>query len=241
MGRRRGEIGKRRREQVVEAAVAIIAEEGLHRLSLSAIEARAGMSRGQLTYYFPAKEDILVAVFDHMIATMHHSADADEGPPGCKLAGMEGWRRVEAFLTFMIRHPPDAPEFHELQYTFLSQVRRRDDFRQRLAQLYELWRSHMAGDFAREGTPGRFSNRTLASFVQAVLHGLAVQRAADPGAYDLEEMRGLVLHLLAGYLGKPEPPPTNHPPGRPRRGRANRTAPTESRNGQQRHRQARPE
>ena len=34
------------------------------------------MSRGQLTYYFPAKDDILLAVFDHMIATMHQRAGA---------------------------------------------------------------------------------------------------------------------------------------------------------------------
>lgn len=240
MGRRHGEVGKRRREQIVEAAVAIIAEEGLHRLSLSAIEKRAGMSRGQLTYYFPAKEDILVAVFDHMIATMHACSDADEGPPGCKLAGMEGWPRVQAFLTFMILHPPDAPEFNELQYTFLSQVGHRDDYRQRLAQLYELWRSHMADDFAREGK-SRFSSRTLSSFVQAVLHGLAMQRAADSDSYDLEEMRGLVLHLLESYLGKIGSPSTNHPPGRSRRGRTPRTAPPESRNGKQRPRPARPE
>src|SRR5262249_48393748 len=42
-----------RRAQVVEAAVAVIAGQGLQNLSLSEIEAKAGMSRGQLTYYFP--------------------------------------------------------------------------------------------------------------------------------------------------------------------------------------------
>ncbi|MFO0844649.1 MAG: TetR/AcrR family transcriptional regulator [Gemmataceae bacterium] len=205
MGRRRGDVGKRRREEIVEAAVAIIAEEGLPRLSLSSIEARAGMSRGQLTYYFPAKEDILVAVFDRMIATMHRRTGDGQGPPGCALAGTQGWEHVQAFLAFMILHPPDVPEFHQLQVTFLSQVGHRADFRQRLAQLFELWRSHMAEDFTREGA-GRFSARTLASFVQAVLHGLAVQRVADPDAYDREEMRALVLHLLGAYLGKAERP-----------------------------------
>ena len=81
MGRRRGDVGKRRREQIIEAAVAIIAEEGLPRLSLSAIERRAGMSRGQLTYYFPTKEDILLAVFDHTIQAMHECSESGEGPP----------------------------------------------------------------------------------------------------------------------------------------------------------------
>ncbi len=60
----RVDVGRIRREQIVEAAVAIIAEQGIQNLSLSEIEKRAGMSRGQLTYYFPSKEDILLAVFD---------------------------------------------------------------------------------------------------------------------------------------------------------------------------------
>src|SRR5438067_2031815 len=129
MGRQHGEVGQRRREQIVEAAVAIIAEQGLQNLSLSAIEERAGMSRGQLTYYFPTKEDILLAVFDRLIAMLHQREQPGEGPGG--------WERLRAFLSCFILHPPEAPEFHSLQYTFLSQIGHRNDFRQRLAGLYE--------------------------------------------------------------------------------------------------------
>jgi len=54
----------------MDAAEAIIAGQGIHRLSLGQIEKRAGMSRGQLTYYFPTKESILLAVFDRMLRRM---------------------------------------------------------------------------------------------------------------------------------------------------------------------------
>ena len=64
------DLGCARREQIVEAAMAIITEQGLQNLSLSEIEGRAGMSRGQLTYYFPAKEAILLAVFDRVVELM---------------------------------------------------------------------------------------------------------------------------------------------------------------------------
>ena len=64
------DIGTIRREQIVDAAVSIIAEQGIQHLSLSEIEKKAGMSRGQLTYYFRAKEDILVAAFDRLIEMM---------------------------------------------------------------------------------------------------------------------------------------------------------------------------
>jgi AcrR family transcriptional regulator len=198
-----GEIGKRRREQVIEAAVAIIAEEGIQNLSLSAIEDRTDMSRGQLTYYFPAKEDILLAVFDHTIEVMMRRR-AEDDPI------QVGWERMVAFLTSFIANPPEIPEFHALQYTFLSQVGHRDDYRDRLANLYEHWRSFAVADLAEEvaALPAdrpRVAVRTLASFIQAVLHGLAMQRVADPSAYDRDEMRHLVLSMLGGYLGKPLP------------------------------------
>jgi AcrR family transcriptional regulator len=185
------------------------------------------MSRGQLTYYFRAKEDILLAVFDRMIQTMRERHEAGGGP-ACPAASLEGWDRTRTFLAFMVLQPPAAPEFHALQYTFLSQVGHRDDFRRRLADLYEQWRGCMTADFAREGRREQapaVSSRTLASFVQALLHGLAIQRVADPGAYDRQEMLTLCLHLLEGFLGKEAPDAakkSSSPSHVPRRGKSGR-------------------
>ena len=115
-----------------------------------------------------------------------------------------GWERARSFLQILLLQPPVAPEFHTLQYTFLSQIGHRDDFRQRLANLYEEWRRHMMEDFepevANRRTRPRVSARTVATLVQAILHGLAMQRSADPDAYDREQMLELVLDLLGSYL-----------------------------------------
>jgi AcrR family transcriptional regulator len=204
MKQARVDVGRIRREQIVEAAVAVIAAEGLQNLSLSAIESRAGMSRGQLTYYFRAKEDILLAVFDRLLQMMHERVRAGQNGHPCQ-RGDTGWEHLQHFLTFFVLQPPEWPEFHALQYTFLSQIGHRDDFRGRLASLYEQWRAHMAGDLAPEvGRRGAgVSPRTVASFVQAVLHGLAMQRAADPDSYDRHEMLALCLDMLGYYLAPP--------------------------------------
>jgi AcrR family transcriptional regulator len=197
------DVGSIRREQIVQAAIAIIAEQGLQNLSLSEIETKAGMSRGQLTYYFPTKEDILLAVFDRLIEMMHERAQANGvGGEGCGFPG-HGWEHLTHFLTMFLLNPPAMPEFHSLQYTFLSQIGHRDDFREKLAHLYGEWRDHMARDVADdlERRPGKkASPRTFATLVQAILHGLAIQRAADPDAYDRQEMLDLCLDLLGGYL-----------------------------------------
>jgi AcrR family transcriptional regulator len=195
------DIGSIRREQIVEAAVAVIAEQGLQHLSLSEIEKKAGMSRGQLTYYFPAKEDILLAVFDRLLELMYQRVGTPGGQPEDE-AGAWAW--IEHLLRTIPEQPKASPEFHCLQYTFLSQIGHRDDFRQRLAKLYAEWRSKMgqglALDLARRPAVRPVSPRALATLVQAILHGLAMQHAADPGSFRTEELLHLCLDMLGIYL-----------------------------------------
>jgi AcrR family transcriptional regulator len=219
MRKPRVEVGKLRRAQIVEAAVAVIAEKGLQELSLSAIEERTDMSRGQLTYYFRTKEDILLAVFDRLLEMLRQrvQTDADHPQARCDVAG---WERLEAFLHWFVLTPPHDPAFHALQHTFLSQIGHREDFRQRLANLYEEWRGHIAADVAAEtGRTATVSARTVASFVQAVLHGLSMQRAADADAFDRVEMLRLMLDLLRAYLRPTPPAARNGQSKRPARGR----------------------
>src|SRR5215831_2685818 len=123
MKSQRIDIASIRREQIVEAAVSVITEQGIQNLSLSEIEKKAGMSRGQLTYYFPTKEDILLAVFDRLVALMHERV----GEPECA-AGQDAsaWEWIQHLLKKIVVAPRDHPEFGCLQYTFLSQIAHRE-------------------------------------------------------------------------------------------------------------------
>jgi len=192
------DIGRVRREQIVEAAVAVITERGIQRLSLSAIEKKAGMSRGQLTYYFRAKEDILLAVFDRLLALLYARVGQPETETAADPCSGTAWEWVQHLLASVLLRPPASPEFDCLQHTFLSQIAHRDDFRRRLATLYGQWRSHMGEGLARDLSPAvDISPHALAALVQAMLHGLSVQLAADANAFDRQEMLALCLALLS--------------------------------------------
>jgi AcrR family transcriptional regulator len=195
------DVASIRRDQIVEAAMAVIMEQGLQNLSLSEIEKRAGMSRGQLTYYFPAKEDILLAVFDRVVLLMHQRVGTPEGQ---ECGEASGWEWVQHLLKRLLTEPPVSPAFGHLQYTFLAQIGHREDFRRRLANLYESWRSNMSlgftGDMVRQPPHRDVSPRALATLVQAIMHGLLMQRAADPEAFDGQEMMELCLDMLGTFL-----------------------------------------
>ncbi len=191
-----------RREQVVDAAVAIIAEQGLQNLSLSEIEQKVGMSRGQLMYYFKAKEEIFLAVFDRLLVLMcqQQGFDAKNSAWATK-----SWLEMfQMLLEFLLRQPPANPAFNALQFTFLSQIGHRADFRARLADLYEEWRTQMASDISRDlrrqPAARPVSPRALASLAQAILHGVAVQMAADPDAINSREFVKLSVDILGTYL-----------------------------------------
>src|ERR1019366_4219641 len=200
-------IASIRRVEIVDAAAAVINEQGIQNLALSEIEQKVGMSRGQLTYYFKAKEDILLAVFDRLLDLMcQQNAEAEFD----RLHWLEIVRQV---LLLVLADPPAHPEFHALQHTFLSQSSHREDFRKKLAELYEDWRSRSAEslkrDLKKRPAVRRVSPRTLATLVQAIFHGLAVQRAADPTSIDTREIVRLCLDMLGTYLwGSSEKGPT---------------------------------
>jgi AcrR family transcriptional regulator len=195
-----------RRNEIVQAAIAVIAEQGIQNLSLSAIEKKADMSRGQLTYYFPAKEDILLAVFERLVDLMHERVGKPTGPAGTE---NDSWSWVRHLLHVIVTQAPVSPEFGCLQYTFLSQIGHREDFRDCLATLYEQWRSNMAAGFANDLMERRaarsFSPRAMATLVQAILHGLGMQRAADPASFDAAEVSELCLDVLGTYLWQASP------------------------------------
>jgi AcrR family transcriptional regulator len=73
------------RERIIDAAIEILAESGVRRLSQVAVSRKAGVRQSHLTYYFPAREDLLKAVttrgVDEISAGLRGVVGRD-GPPG---------------------------------------------------------------------------------------------------------------------------------------------------------------
>jgi AcrR family transcriptional regulator len=202
------DIARIRREQIVEAAVEIIASQGLHNLSLSKIETRAGMKRGQLTYYFPTKEDILLAVFDRLLLLLYEQFSDGQNPNATR-GVPDLWDSVQKMLqTVLHSRPKFGKEFHSLQFTFLAQIAHREDFRAKLATYFAEWRQWMSAHWQVSAKPQatlakNASGQTVSSFVQALMHGLGVQLAADPNAFDRTEMLTLCVGVLAPLFTHP--------------------------------------
>lgn len=61
---------RKRRDQLVECTIEAIVEVGYPRTTVAEVARRAGVSKGVVTYHFPAKDDLIQAVIADVIAEM---------------------------------------------------------------------------------------------------------------------------------------------------------------------------
>ncbi|MEM8924145.1 MAG: helix-turn-helix domain-containing protein [Actinomycetota bacterium] len=69
---RNADQNRRQREasmaRILDAAVALFAERGFHGATVAAVADRAGISKGLVHSYFPAKDDLVVAAVERYVA-----------------------------------------------------------------------------------------------------------------------------------------------------------------------------
>jgi AcrR family transcriptional regulator len=59
--------GERRIKIILEAAEQLLIDSGYHNFSMRKVATKAGVSVGNLQYYFPSKDSLLEALLDHVI------------------------------------------------------------------------------------------------------------------------------------------------------------------------------
>jgi AcrR family transcriptional regulator len=70
------------RARLLDAAVAVVRREGAQSLTLDAVAAQAGVSKGGLLYHFRSKRDLLDGMVDRWLAEWQEQIDRDSGDQG---------------------------------------------------------------------------------------------------------------------------------------------------------------
>ena len=107
--RRRGpastEDGRHSRDRVLKAALDLIIEAGIDQVRLAEIARRAGMSSGQVMYYFTSKEHIL-------LETLAFQEYQDTVRRQAALAKVTGaWRQLKRFIELYLPGTPPDPSW----------------------------------------------------------------------------------------------------------------------------------
>ncbi|MGK4908277.1 TetR/AcrR family transcriptional regulator [Streptomyces albus] len=147
-GRGPGLHHDRRRAEIADAVLAVVAEHGLPGVSLTEVAAQAGVSPGRVQHYFPAKRQLIEAAFDRGNRRSEErirsrlGADPDDAPPREVLA---------VVLDELIPHDAPSRAHMRVRHAFNAGALADDAVAGRVRGLYAELRTRLADCLLRAG------------------------------------------------------------------------------------------
>jgi AcrR family transcriptional regulator len=183
------------------AAKGIVADEGFNALTLNAVSERAGENKAMISYYFENKAGLIAAVVDSVIHDeyLDSLARMKQVPPG---------QRFEWLAEEMKRLDSAAVDF-QVFFELLPHVLRDDLLRRRLALLYRWYWAVKLDWLGVEDAGAALADPDLLGLAQvlsAVIDGLAIQAAIDPGMDLANPYRVFARMLQRSLADDPRPP-----------------------------------
>ena len=171
------------RQRLLVAALAVLREEGFHALTQTRVAERGDMRQSHLTYYFPRRADLLMAVAETVAAQVQASVSAQAAAPALEIDGL---RRV-------LRAQLADREMPRLMLALIAAADEDPRLRDWLAHFHGGIAATLRGALARAGVVP--AEAELALF-HATLLGLRLSGASTP---TLAALLDLALdRLLAG-------------------------------------------
>jgi TetR/AcrR family fatty acid metabolism transcriptional regulator len=180
-----------RRAQLVGCAIEALVEVGYQQASVAEVARRAGVSKGVVTYYFPARDELIWAVVATVFASITEQVGdrLDDVPPRRFVAVYLG-----AWVDYYRTHRREMMAIAEIWTSFRDADGRPHLDARTLGQERALVEAALVAGQA-EGALGVFSPRVMAVTLKAALDGLLAQLALDPDL-DLDAYRDELIALF---------------------------------------------
>ena len=188
-GRRSYPKGVRRRQQILDSAIALLAQRGVDRASLRTIGEAIGVSHAALRHYFSSRDELLVEAYrTHEARAASDAPAADETAAGLIAAAAERNRAIPGLVELYATLTTDAlQEQHAVTREFV-----RERFRSlRVSLAARIESGQRAGRVAPDIDP-----LDAAALVIAASDGLQIQWLLDPDTVDIGRSLSILERLL---------------------------------------------
>lgn len=192
------ELRARRETQITRAAYEIIAKNGYENITVQDIADRAGFSKGIVYYYFKSKDDVMVSLFDSIIAVIDNRfADVRRQSPDPR-------QQLESVVRISLDIVNEHIEFYRVIMVFWTHIHHKQFMREINAKLFSHWRREIEKILDLGMARGAFKpslavNLTASSIIARVL-GVSLQYIFDPDAMDLPVMREQVVREVLSMV-----------------------------------------
>lgn len=186
-----------RKKQIVEAATRCIIERGLHNFSIKDLVEEAGISAGNIYYYFRNKDEILVQVLRQAFSRSHNVVMETES----KIEDF--WDKMRTHIKNINHLPMDAPDFYPVYLNFLGQLRYEEEISQLIRKFLRNLRSYVDAILnmgVAQGYLREEQKQNIAAVMIATGMGLGVQHYVDPEAVSLQDIDETFTDIFISYL-----------------------------------------
>jgi AcrR family transcriptional regulator len=181
--------GVRRRQQILDSAIALFAQRGVDRASLRTVGDAIGVSHTALRHYFASRDELLVEAYrTHEGRAASDAPAASESAVGVMIEAAERNRLIPGLVELYAALTTDAlQEQHAVTREFVRGRFR--SLRKLLAARVET--GQQAGRIAADIDPA-----DAAALIIAASDGLQVQWLLDPGAVDVGRSLSILERLF---------------------------------------------
>ena len=186
-----------RRQALIDATARCLAEKGIGGTSVRAICARAGVSSGLLTHYFPGVDALILATYVDVGARVSAALDA-----AIASAGNDPRDRLRACLLANLRPPVLDPDLLATWIAFWSLVTSDPAIAAVHADVYRGTR-HQLETLLGEAAPqlSQAQKRIAAISLTALVDGLWLELCLDRSSFTAEEAQAMVESAMMQWLG----------------------------------------
>jgi len=179
----------RRRQQILDSAITLLAQRGVDRASLRTIGEAIGVSHAALRHYFSSRDELLVEAYRaHEARAAREAPAAEESAVSVIMEAAERNRSIPGLVDLYATLTTDAlQEQHAVTREFV-----RDRFR----RLREALAARIESGQQEGRIAGDINPAAAAALVIAASDGLQIQWLLDPGAVDVSQSLSILERLL---------------------------------------------
>jgi TetR/AcrR family transcriptional regulator, fatty acid metabolism regulator protein len=186
-------IEETRRELIVDSALRLILKNGYDRTTLDHVAAQAGVSKGLISYYFPNKDALFLAVLDKIHQRLRQDLET------CYRADLSARERLRLNLKNLFASEKRARQYYVVLLDFLARVPREKSIQVGAEAIYQTVLTYVEWTIIDGIRAGEFRDvdaREEASMVVALMEGLILQWLFNRQGHTLEE----AFQLCDGFV-----------------------------------------
>jgi len=189
-----------RREGIVKAAQKLILKNGYGHTTLGQVAVQAGVSKGLISYYFPKKEHLFLAVLESIVDRLRRDLEA------CCREELPAWEQVKLNLKNLFGSERRTRSYYTVLIDFLAEAPREKAVRDYTRVIYQTHLSYMERTVAHGIARGEFRRtdaHAAASMLIAAMEGLILQWLYNPERLSLNDAYRICEQYAAESLLSP--------------------------------------